>query len=343
MPKNVFLGLNNTAGVCSRLKTGFKENNIDSQFYSYSQHIYGYKTDKLIAYSPNKIIRFIQKVLLIVKLLIRFKFFIFDSASTLLSNYLDIKILRFFGKKTMMIFTGCDIRIPEKVLNYKWNPCFECNEEYKNFVNCVIEPKKEMIKKVEKLFDIIVAPTEAAGYLERKYYHAYFPVNLQQFPKIKKNDLKLNKRLRILHAPSNPVYKGTKYILEAINKLNKEFDFEFVTVTKVPIDTLYEEIKKSDLIIDQMLTGIYGLFTIESMAMYKPVVCYVREDSWNLVENECPIYNTDADNLYETLLKILQNPSQLIERGYKSRDFVEKFHNAKTVAKQYYDLLEKNN
>lgn len=193
-----------------------------------------------------------------------------------------------------------------------------------------------MLKRSLILF---VAPQEASGFLKTEFARAYFPINLNKFPKVQFADRKLNKRLKILHAPSNPVYKGTKYIVAAIDKLKTLFDFEFKMVTNVSIQELYKEIQESDLIIDQML-GIYGLFSIEAMAMYKPVVCYVRDDSWKFIKNDCPIYNTDPDLLYQTLYDILSSPAQLIEVGNRSRIFVEKYHDAKIIAKQYYELLE---
>lgn len=339
MAHRIFLGLNNTAGICTSFKDGFAQNNIEADFYSYTQHIFGYETDKIINFSSNILKRRLQKLMLLIKLMFRYKYFIFDTASTLLPRYKDIKIFRFFGKKTMMVFTGCDIRMPEIVSKYRWNPCAECTLEYKTYVGCDIEAKKQMIPSAENEFDIIVAPQEASGYIKRKFVRAYFPVNIDNFPEKIYYKSALNKKIRILHAPSDPVYKGTKYIIEAIEKLRKDYDFEFVTVTNISINKLYEEIKKSDLIIDQMLTGIYGLFTIESMAMFRPVVCYVREDSWKYIAHECPIYNTDAGKLYDTLKAILNDPLQLIDAGIRSRQFAEKYHSSKIITKRLYDIL----
>lgn len=339
MARKIFLGLNNTAGICTRFKEGFAQNGIEADFYSYKEHIFGYKTDKIIKYSSSRFIARLQKAWLILKLLLNYKYFIFDTASTLLPDYKDVKIFRFFGKKTMMIFTGCDIRMPEIVSQFKWNPCRDCDDDYKKYVGCVIETKKQMIRKAEENFDFITAPMEASGYLEREFVRAYFPVNVDIFPPAEYVKTTLNKKLRLLHAPSNKVYKGTKYIIEAIERLKKDYDFEFIQVTNISITGLYNEIKKSDLIIDQMLTGIYGLFTIESMAMFRPVVCYVRHDSWQYISKECPIYNTDADGLYAALKQILDNPEQLIDAGNRSREFAEKFHSAKVITKSLYDIL----
>lgn len=338
MSKRVFLGLNNTAGVLSRLKAGFSQNGIDSDFYSFNKHIFGYETDLIIEYSSNRFLRVLQKISIILKLLIRYKYFIFDSASTLLPAQRDIKIFRFFGKRCMMIFTGCDIRLPVKVEKYKWNPCRNCTDEYKNFVGCIIETKPAMISMAEKNFDIILSAEEAAGSLNRQYHPALFPVDLEKFRYTGTNP---GKKLKILHAPSHPEYKGTKYIIETIEKLKGEFEFEFNIVNNVTAEELYKEIERSDLVIDQMLVGFYGLLSIESMAMGKPVVCYIREDISAISPEEMPVINANPDNLYQVLKKILSDPSLLIDTGIRSREYVEKYHDAKFIAGEYFGLLER--
>ena len=37
-------------------------------------------------------------------------------------------------------------------------------------------------------------------------------------------------------------------------------------------------IRESDVVIDQILMGTYARLAIESMALGKPVICYLRED-----------------------------------------------------------------
>ena len=335
--RKVFLGVGNIAGIFTSLKTGFDELGIDAGFYSYLPHEFGYQTDKIINYSENKLIRKIQKFFLIIKLILKYDFFIFDSGGTLLPDYKDVKLFKLFGKKTMVIFTGCDIRMPEKVAEFKWNPCKDCNDDYKKYVGCVLSTKPQKIREMENNFDIFVSAEEAAGSLSKKFYPALFPVDVKKFSL---NYGTLNKRLKIIHAPSNEIYKGTKFINDAIDKLKKEFEFEYKIISGVSINELYDEIESSDLVIDQILVGFYGMLSIESMAMGKPVICYIREDLWIKIKNECPVYNANPDNLFETLKSILQNPEQLLESQKKSRLYVEKYHDAKKIAKQYLEIFE---
>ncbi len=335
--KKVFLGLENIAGIFTSLNKGFEQNGITADFYSLNEHKFGYKTDKVIKYSGNTIIRKVQKVILLTKLLFKYNYFIFDSTGSLLPNFKDINLFRFFGRKTMVIFTGCDIRLPEKVEKFKWNPCRNCSDDYKNFVSCVLETKPDKIRKIEDKFDILLSAEEAAGSLGRKYTETLFPIDIEKFTYFGSNPIG---KLKILHAPSNQEYKGTKFILEAIEKLKSEFEFEFNVINNVKAEELYKEIEKSDLIIDQMLVGFYGLFSIESMAMGKPVVCYIREDIANRSPKDMPVINANPDTLFNVLKEILMNPGKLPEIGKRSREYAENYHDAKIIAKQYFELLE---
>ncbi len=332
----VFLGLGNTAGIFTSLKKGFLEIGIQADFYSFHPHVFGYKNDRFISYSSNGFVRKFQKIVLLFKLISKYKYFIFDTSSTLLPNYNDIGIFRFFGKKTMVICTGCDIRIPEKVFGYKWNPCKDCSNEYKKFVGCEPASKPVKLKKLEDTFDFRVSAEEAASGLTKKYYPILFPVDLAEFP-VEMN--KPNRKIKIVHAPTNEIYKGTKYIIEAIGKLKRDFDFEFKILSGLKIGDLRKEISNCDLVIDQMLVGFYGLLSIESMAMYKPIICYIREDIWKNLKHTCPVYNANPDNIYGVLKSILKAPEQLVEAGIKSRRYVEKYHDAAIVAKNLLNIL----
>lgn len=337
--KNIFIGLINTAGISARLKEGFDRLGVKADFYQFTSHPYQYGSNKFLKYSSNPIIRYVQKFSVMVKLLVKYKFFIFLSPYTLLSDFKDIRLFKLFRKKTMIIFTGCDVRMPEKVAEYRWNPCVNCPQEYKDYVSCIIPTKKNVIRQVEKLFNIIVCPEEGAGYLTKDYIRAYFPINLNEYkaPYIKPER---NSKLRILHAPSNFSVKGTQYIIEAIEALKSKYDFQFSVLSNVSVKDVYESILSSDLIIDQMLVGFYGLFSIEAMALSKPVICYIRSDIWKNIKHDCPIYNASPDNLGKVLENILKNPEQLNEQASLARQYVERYHDSEKIAQYYFQILD---
>jgi len=338
--KRIFIGVTEISGFGIKFKQAFNKIGVKADFYEYNKHPFGFKSDRIITFSANRFLKKIQKVFLLTKIIFKYDYFLFISTNSLLPKYRDIKLLRKFGKKTMIMFSGCDVRIPDSVMKFKWNPCRECTQEYKDYVGCVIESKKMIIREAEEAFNLIGSPMEAAGYLNKPFYNWFGQFNPEDFPKEKYSNYQLHKPIKIFHAPSHPVYKGTKYINDVIEKLKIKYTLEYKALSNVSYETYLNELSDSDLIIDQMLLGTYGSVGIEAMFMYKPVVCYLREDFWEIVKNDCPIYNANPDNLYEVLDNILSNPSQLKETGKKSRQFAEKYHSDIMVAQNVYNYFE---
>ena len=145
-------------------------------------------------------------------------------------------------------------------------------------------------------------------------------------------------RIHIVHAPSNPQVKGTKYLLKALNLLKeKGFDFDFTLVTGMTNQEALCVYQKADLIVDQLLAGWYGGFAVEAMAMGKPVIAYIRE--YDLVHippqmrAELPIIRANPENVFEVLRKILSDKGKgLRETGMRSRDYVCNWHDPNKVA-----------
>jgi glycosyltransferase involved in cell wall biosynthesis len=342
MPKKrIFIGINDVSGFSLRFKNGFNKIGVEADFYAPAGHIYGFRTDKLIKYSENRLLRKIQKIALLTKMILKYDYFLFISPSSLLKDFQDVRLLRKFGKTTMMLFTGCDLRIPEKIAHYKWNPCSGCTQEYKDFVNCVIESKKKMIRHLEDTFDIIGAPFEAAGYLEKKYFNAIFPFDMDEFDQFVNDTYSPSNPIRIFHAPSNPVYKGSKFIIETVEKLKLQYDIEFICLQNVPYEEYKKKLSNADLIIDQMLLGSYGSVAIEGLLMNKPVISYLREDIWNVVDkDDCPIINANPDTLYSVLEEILKSPAKLSPIIQRGRKYVEKYHKDTVVAHRFLEEFE---
>jgi len=276
-----------------------------------------------------------------LKLILRYDYFIFLQGGSLLSNFKDLKLLRKLGKKVSVIFAGCDVRVPEIVAKYKWNPCRDCPESYQNLVGCKFPKKYHDLRLLKKNFNIIFSPDECSGYFNDNYITYYLPVNDNIISKPDQKVISSNSEyIRIAHAPSNEDYKGSKYIFKAIESLKHKYRFEFITLQNLTKEELIEEILNCDLLIDQMLVGSYGILTIETMLLKKPVVCYIRDDIWKKIERDCPIYNANPDTLEEILGNICTNPAELIERGEKSRRYALEYHSSKKIAENMLKIFK---
>jgi glycosyltransferase involved in cell wall biosynthesis len=150
--------------------------------------------------------------------------------------------------------------------------------------------------------------------------------------------------LRILHAPNHPQFKGTKYLLTAVEGLKAEgIPIELVLVQGKSNEEALALYRSADVIFDQCMIGFHGYFALEAMALGKPVMCYVRKpNAYLLAPDECPIINTNIKTLKDDLRVLADNRNGLEESGRKGRRYIEKHYTveefAKRLGKAYRDL-----
>ncbi|WHF46655.1 glycosyltransferase [Bacillus licheniformis] len=101
--------------------------------------------------------------------------------------------------------------------------------------------------------------------------------------------------------------------------------------------------QKADLIIDQLHIGSYGLFAVESMAMGKPVICWISDFMKDHYPSELPLIRANPANITEVIESVLKNRDMLPEIGQKGRKYAEVHHdmvkNSKKTLAVYQSLL----
>lgn len=150
-----------------------------------------------------------------------------------------------------------------------------------------------------------------------------------------------DKKLHLIHAPSDRHAKGTKYLLAAITKLREQgFEFEFTLVEKFANQDARKLYEQADILIDQLLAGWYGGLAVELMALGKPVVCYIRESDLVHIPEEMrkdlPVVNADPFSIFEILRNLLEmDTKELSHLGEISRRYVEKWHDPLKIADRF--------
>ena len=163
------------------------------------------------------------------------------------------------------------------------------------------------------------------------------PIDTKNVVHLRRNTER-EKAFQILHAPSNPKIKGTNYIESAINHLIQEgYDINFICLKDKPHEEVLQAIAESDLVIDQLLLGWYGVFAMEAMTLGKPVCVYIEESLTQYIPTDALI-NTNKDMIYDTLKYILENKTKLSEIGKNGQKYVEMKH-SETAILEFYNLL----
>tara|TARA_B100001564_G_scaffold359715_1_gene382566 strand:- start:2078 stop:3298 length:1221 start_codon:yes stop_codon:yes gene_type:complete len=154
----------------------------------------------------------------------------------------------------------------------------------------------------------------------------------------------------ILHAPNHRGFKGTEYIIQAVNDLKKEgLQIKLILLENVQNEEvqriMYDE---ADIHAEQLIySDGYGLNGIEGMATGLPVLsCLDNEKFMRLFRlfsflDECPILSTNIENIKSNLRILIKNPKLRINLGKASRNYVEKYHSYKTSNFIFGKIYEK--
>jgi hypothetical protein len=155
--------------------------------------------------------------------------------------------------------------------------------------------------------------------------------------------------LRVGHAPSNRQFKGTQYVIDAVQALQAEgHDIHLDLVEGVTNREARRRYEQVDVVVDQLLCGWYGGLAVEAMALGKPVLAYIRNDDLRFVppglRDELPIVQADKHSIKEALLNLLQLDSASYKQlQLDSRVFVETWHDPTNIAQHILNAIDEAN
>ena len=266
------------------------------------------------------------------KIIDSFDIFHFHYCTTLNEKFKDLPSMQMKQKKMIMHHWGNDVRFHDQAKMK--NPFVYTGDSPSNEL---IDERLTNISKIIK--EAIVQDYEVFEYVKDYYEKVHvLPIAIDlskftpHFPLLKKE------KLLILHAPTNPSFKGTTYIEEVVQELQKIYAFDYKRIEKMNHEDVISLYEKADIIIDQVLCGSYGLLSVESMALGKPVVTYIRPDLVSTFPSDLPIVNANPDTLYDKVKLLLENPALRLNLGILGREYVKKHHDHHVVADQLISI-----
>jgi hypothetical protein len=101
----------------------------------------------------------------------------------MLSRKGDLKLLKKLGKKTAMIYVGCDIRDKNHYLSSteKYTVCKNCTEIYQKKVACVMEQKISESGVIQESVDASFSHPFDATILHNKFNYLYLLLELDKY------------------------------------------------------------------------------------------------------------------------------------------------------------------
>lgn len=361
----IYIGNTEIAGYFSRLKQGFDQLGIKADLWFLSRNKF-YKDQMGPVVKLNqilfqwykesdgltgKMLKFLLipsvvllKVLILSYVIFRYDVFILNSHAYF--NFYELAVLKFFRKKIIFVCLGTESRplymsgnfiMSRYIKNGKWQyeKCFE-----------EVEKQKRQMERIEKYADVVINHPPTALFHSKPFItwlQIGFPCgDIPSHPVAREERSRI---VKILHAPSNAVSKGTAEIEAMVMKLKDQgYPVEFIRLENVPNEKVIEIIKECDIVVDELYSDIpLGGLGTEASAAGKPVLsagyyaqCIHLEHPDEIVPPSCFCH---PDYLESELIRLVTDRTKRLETGAIAADFVQKNWTNKAVAKKYLQII----
>ena len=250
----------------------------------------------------------------------------------------DVECLKKLGKKLIFHFRGCDIRDEET--NDRKNPnlncCQECTHDREYCAGKTIRMKRE---KARRYGDVLLVTTPDLLDFVPDATHLPF-MNIFLNPAVIPNLERDRSVVRIVHATNHEGIDGTQYIRDAVEALKRMgYPIDFLVVKRIPHIEALALYKSADICVGKLRQGYYSNFQIESMALGKPTLCYIRREFLEKLPS-IPIVNTTPSTVFENLKALLDDPNLRRNLGEQGKRFVRDYHDNQLIGRALLNMYE---
>lgn len=340
----VFHGLVNYGTQASVFSEGLKRRNITAFSVSVDDN-YKRKIDCHLTTTQKGFKGVLNKIknrILCLYWLFKYNTFHFYYGTTLLPGQKDLFLYKLLGKKLIFEYLGNDCQgYKVSVEKYKWTNVnyFIKEEDSVEYDQRISARLLNESKYADKRF--VCAPCYSEFVEDAVLLPLAININEYNYSEnIIEGDF-----IKIMHAPTHRGFKGTGFIVDAINQLISEgYNIKLDLVEGVTHDELKQRYTNCNLFIDQIMGGWYGTAAIEAMAQGRPVIVSVREEylKYTDFKGEFPFVHADPDTIYQAIKTMLDNKDELLRLSKVSREFVENNHNSDVIVDKliaYYESV----
>lgn len=272
----------------------------------------------------------------------------------------ELWIAKFFGIKLIFLPTGChdDETKSEFTKLDNGNVCGNCGF----WDRCLDEKNILNFDRIRRFFDVQigVGAIDSSQFLMSHIKYKSIDLNLWD-PSLdvpSEHRMPETKNIRILHSAfldksgrnwQGRNIKGSSFVLSAIERLKNEgYPVEYYFIKDKPSNQMRFYQVQADIVVEQLIYGWWGSTFVETSALGKPVVCYLRP-SWKEFffkifpeYNDLPIVEANTESIYVVLKKLVADETYRLQKGKDSRRFAERHFDPAKNTQSLIDLLEKS-
>lgn len=166
-----------------------------------------------------------------------------------------------------------------------------------------------------------------------------------------KTDIDHTESLRITHTPNHRGFKGTEFLIEAVELLRNEgYQIELNLLEGLPNEEVRRVLQEdTDVLVEQLLHTGYAMSALEGMATGNVVIANLEDRQivepmrrWTFLRH-CPIVSASPETIAQVLrdLIFVKSQSQEFEKlRMQSREYVVKWHSPESFGRFFKETCD---
>ncbi|KKQ18748.1 MAG: Glycosyltransferase [Berkelbacteria bacterium GW2011_GWA1_36_9] len=237
---------------------------------------------------------------------------------------IEPQLLKILAKKVVIYGYGSDCKILSDVKKQaKYNNAMDRDGSSEN-INDNITRKN--VERAKRYANVLIAGGDLIHFGSKGIFMPLaFDLKPWKFKALKKKKI-----ITIIHSTNHRSHKGSRFIIEAMEKLQKNgLPINFNLIEGKSYKNCRKLYYQGDIFITDVITGWHGLTACEAMALGRPVIAYLRPDIkpfHNYYAKDIPVVSANPDNLEKQVKKLVSDFKLRRELGQRGRQYVIKYH-----------------
>ena len=201
------------------------------------------------------------------------------------------------------------------------------------------------IHKVERYADVIINHTATSQYFSRSLV-SLLAIGIPINGRVDAVKASQRQSIRILHAPSRPLAKGSLVFRQVVDELIAEgYSIDLVELVGVPNRVVLKELQNCDFVIDELYSDTpLAMFATEAAMFGKPAIVGGYYAAQLSADNQYsvlpPSLYVAPEEIKQAIRKMIDDKEFRTDMGNRAHDFILNNWSARMVAKNYLRLIE---
>jgi len=156
----------------------------------------------------------------------------------------------------------------------------------------------------------------------------------------------LTEKMRVLHTPNHRGFKGTEFLVKAVEELQAEgLDIELSLLEKAPNEAVRKMLTEEiDVLVEQLIFPGYAMSGVEGLASGVVVISNLSDERimtpmrrWSFL-SECPVVSATPESIKDTLRNLYSDKSLRKHISQCSREYAVKYHSYDAFVQLYREI-----